>query len=222
MKNICLSIALSVITLFSFSQRAESFDEKSFGKMYKTMKKYKTDNGRLISSERYLLGSYVNSSQLRDLASTFDSDAKRGEFIKKYFHSITDYNYIASVFESFNSMSNALNVYEELRPQILKIRLGEESQSVAMDTSEFSEKLELVKEENYSRNKKERIRVLFGLHALSVTQIEMLINEFDYSRDRVWVAKLLYPRCTEKDKFYRLAKSFDYDRDKDAVLALMN
>jgi len=222
MKNIHLSLILCVLSLTVFSQRTESFNENELRKIYKSMKKNKTDDGRLISSEKYLLGNYISSDQLSYLASSFEYDSKRGEFIEKYHQSITDYNHFANAFESFNSMSAALNVYEKLRPSILKILSGDEASTEPMSESIFFEKLGLVKEEDYSRRKKDRIRILFVPHALTLKQVELIINEFEYSRDRVWAARILYPLCTEKEFYYRLVKFFDYDRDKETVLALMN
>lgn len=222
MKKIFLFLAIGLAANISFGQHCESFDEKDFRRVYKSIKKYKTDKGRLIGSERYLLGTCITSIQMKELAFTFDEDVSRGEFIKKYFHSITDYEYIATVFEVFDKMSHALNVYEELRPGILMERGGIESTTVAMANEVFLEKLELVKLEKYSRDKQERIRVLFESDFLSLDQIETLMNEFRYNRDKMWSIKLLYPRCTEKDKYYRLAKSFEYERDREEVLALMN
>lgn len=205
------------------AQQCESFSEKKFRSVVKSIKKYKTDKGRLVGSERYLLGTCFSSNQMYQMASTFDEDILRGEFVKKYAYSITDYEQISIVFESFEKMSHALNVYEELRPQILQRRFsGVSAKQEAMEELEFSERLELLKFENYSRDKKERIRVLFGNSFLNLKQIETLMNEFEYTRDRMWTVKLLYPRSTEKDKFYQLAKLFEYRRDREEVLALMD
>ncbi|MEP0987392.1 DUF4476 domain-containing protein [Ekhidna sp.] len=223
MKKIYLFFVSLIVINCAIAQQCESFSEKKFRGVVKSMKKYKTDKGRLIGSERYLLGTCFSSAQMYEMALTFDEDQLRGEFLKKYAYSITDYAQIAVVFESFEKMHHALNIYEELRPQILEKRFsGIASHAEAMEETEFSNRLELVKFENYSRDKKDRIRVLFGSSFLNLKQIETLMNEFDYTRDKIWTVKLLYPRSTEKDQFYQLAKSFEYRRDRDEVLALMD
>ena len=203
-----------------FGQECYPVSEKTFEELEKRIKKAKTDERRLLLSENIVLGKCFTSSQIGDLISQFDSDNMRAKFLKKYLHTITDLSHISAVFNSFDDMAMVLTTYEKLRPSILLEMSG--GVTTAMSDTEFAEKFSFVEAEQYHRDKQERIRHFFEFETLTLTQIDSLVRQFKYTRDQKWVLRLLYERCSEKNRYYQFAGIFDYERDREELLAFIN
>lgn len=225
MKKVSLILSISILFNLSLSaQECFSVNEKTFKDIQKKIKKAKTDDSRLLISENYVLGNCFTSKQIGVLLTQFDSDNLRAKFLKKYLYTITDPDHIFMAFNSFDDMAMILSTYEQLRPSILsELNPGlAKVESIAMNDSEFDEKFSFVQAEQYTRDKQERIRYFFEFESLTLDQIDSLVKEFKYTRDQKWVLKLLYARCAEKDRYYRFASIFQYERDREELLAFIN
>lgn len=223
MKSLKLFVILVLFTFFGFAQNCIPINNSSFKKVEKYFKKAKSDERRMLLGESQMLGHCISANQFTLILDHFDSDLGRAEFLKAYFHSISDFHNFQIAFNSFDKISNALNCYESIRPQVLlTISSSKSNKTQEMNQTDFKGRFELVKLEQYARDKKERIRVLFRDAALSFQQVDQIVEQFIYARDKQWALKLLYENCTEKEEYYKFATIFDYSREREEFLSTLD
>lgn len=221
MKKLLASLFSVIILATSlYSQQCIPVGEKTLKKSIKSIKSQKTDNDRLLAAERVVLGYCYTSAQMTDLAVLFDEDAFRAKFLDQYLLTISDPENALKVMDSFDKTSNALVFYETIRESIIK---GEvEQELVAMSNGEFKEKFAFVKKEHYRGDQLERIRFFFVDEPLTLDQVEKLVDLFKYTGDQKLVLKLLYPKCVDKDNYFRFASRFKYEGDRESFLSSLN
>ncbi len=87
--------------------------------------------------------------------------------------------------------------------------------TVAASNSDFNEVLRSVRNESFSDNKLNVARQFLRHNCVSTDQVRQLLKEFSFEETRLEVAKLAYPKVTDKNRYFTIANEFSFSSTKE-------
>lgn len=85
---------------------------------------------------------------------------------------------------------------------------------LGMNPRDFDDAYAMLSKETFDDTRLTMAQQVISANMLSVSQIAQICRLFTFESNRLELAKLAYPRCTEKNKYYLLNEVFTYDSSK--------
>lgn len=81
----------------------------------------------------------------------------------------------------------------------------------AMNEREFSSFMQMLKRQSFDDTKLDFARTQLGRTAFNTRQIEMMMKEFSFDKNRLELAKIAYRTCVDKRNYFELYDAFDFE-----------
>ncbi len=85
---------------------------------------------------------------------------------------------------------------------------------VAMNTNDFNDKLNTVKNESFDDSKLEKAKFVFDQEYLNSAQVASVCKQFSFDNRKVDFAKWAYKRTVDKKNYYKVVDVLTFDTDK--------
>lgn len=83
--------------------------------------------------------------------------------------------------------------------------------AMGMSPDAFEDLLEMVNKENFDSRKIELLKSLLPDLRLSAKQISSILRDFSFDSDREKAVSILYPCCVDKENFFIVLKTFQFE-----------
>ncbi len=88
-----------------------------------------------------------------------------------------------------------------------------------MDRQDFQRFLEAMKKEAWFDEKKTAFIQAQGKHAMFTSrQISILVKDLSFDKNKIALAKLLFPKCVDKQKYYLVGEALDFESSRREVM----
>lgn len=88
-----------------------------------------------------------------------------------------------------------------------------------MDGRDFQQFLAAMKKEAWFDEKKTAFIQAQGRHAMFTSrQISILVKDLSFDKNKIALAKLLFPKCVDKQKYYLIGEALDFESSKQEVM----
>lgn len=88
-----------------------------------------------------------------------------------------------------------------------------------MDGRDFQQFLAAMKKEAWFDEKKIAFIQAQGRHAMFTSrQISILVKDLSFDKNKIALAKLLFPKCVDKQKYYLVGEALDFESSRQEVM----
>ena len=114
-----------------------------------------------------------------------------------------------------------ISVMLEMFPPDIYGHAVEVDTAVPMDDETFAQYLQSIKEQTFSDEKLEYLRITSKKNYFTCQQLGQILDLFDFSDDKLEAVRILKPRIVDPENAFLIRDKFTFDSDKQKFLDIM-
>lgn len=180
---------------------------------------YHSDQERMVAAAVIVHNHCLSMAQLMKLVSLFSMETNRLNFMKNNFQFIYDqgnYNSGTQCFQHAPYQNDWLafcqGFFKPAEPVI----------TCTVDDDRFKQMLTKIDNESFADSQMSVVKILSKDNCFSTEQVKRIMAEFSFPENKLDVAKLLYPTCTDRENYYLLKGSFSFSSYEKEFEDLLN
>ena len=223
MKKVLLSILL--MSAFSLSALANHCQQPVSAHLFDQL----IHNLRPTRSQVYRLNQLTSlvqqycfdSYQMKILAFQLRDDENKIKLGIMAYDRVTDPNNFYDYYDAFNQFSMAFRLHDLIHCQIPPppVIIEEPVEIIVCEptSAQFSQINASIKNQHFSREKLDLVRLITKDYCFTVGQIKVLMNNFNFSSDKLEMAKLAYNVCLDQHNYYQLIDLLTFSSEKNEL-----
>jgi hypothetical protein len=176
--------------------------EGEFLELAKTVDQQKGDNEKLIAASIIAAENCLSMAQAMKLASMLGGEVMANKFLFKSFEYIHDQGNYPSAKQCFTSsvIQGEWMVFcqEYLTPPC------------AVNDADFGSMLKKIDDASFADDQLNIVKALNSNHCFSTAQVRKIMDEFSFPQNKLDVAEILYPKCSDRENYYQLKGQFSF------------
>ncbi|MCB9225083.1 MAG: DUF4476 domain-containing protein [Crocinitomicaceae bacterium] len=163
---------------------------------------YQKENEKLIAANVVAEENCISMAQAMKLATLFSDELTAIKFMKNAFEYIHDQANYPSATQCFKTEPVKQDWLSFCAEYLLPPCIVKEEQSKTM--------LKQIDDAAFKDKQIEIVKALNSNHCFSTAQVKRIMSEFSFPENKLDVAQILYPKCTDRENYYQLKGSFSF------------
>lgn len=176
--------------------------ETEFLALAMNVNNYQKESEKLVAANVVAKENCLTMAQAMKMASLLSDEVSRSKFLMENFEVFHDQANYPSATQCFTTETAKQDWLAYCAEYLLPPCIVDENELKTMcskiDNAAFQDKqLEIV-------------RALNNDHCFSTAQVKRIMEEFSFPENKLDVAEILYPKCTDRENYYKLKGSFSF------------
>lgn len=185
---------------------AAPVSETEFNVLASTLNSFGTDDEKIVAGSLYAKDNCFSMAQLMKLSSLFSDENKAYVFLENAYPFSYDKGNYTSVNQCFNSVSNKNNWAAFCQNLMIP------ATTCNVSETELKGMINKIDDAAFANDQLDVVKALNANFCFSTAQVKKIMNEFSFPENKLDVAKMLYPKCTDAKNYYQLKGEFSFNR----------